>query len=111
MTFGEKLKKIRKEKGLTQTDLGKIVKMHPRYIGRYELDQVKPTSDAIVKIARALKVSSDYLLFNEETEVKPSLYIKNIKLLELFEKLEKMKAKDKETIISLIEAYIAKNKK
>ena len=111
MTFGEKIKKLRKEKNLTQNDLSKTINVHSRLLGKYELDQVKPTTDVIVKIARALKVSTDYLLFNEETESKPSIYIKDIELLELFEKLEKMKGKDKETIISVINAFITKNKK
>ena len=110
MTFGEKLKKLRKEKEWTQNDLGNKINMHERIISKYELNQVKPTSDVIVKIARAFKVSTDYLLFNEETEIKPSTYLKNGKLIELFEELEKMTAKDQETIISLFDAYISKNK-
>ena len=109
MTLGEKIKKIRKEKGWTQNDLGKLVNMHERQISKYEMNQIKPSSEVIIKIARALKTSSDYLLFDEETESKPSTYIKDIKLIELFEKIENMTNKEKETIISVIEAYVAQN--
>ena len=65
MTFGDKIKKLRKEKGLSQNELGKIVNMQGRYIGKYELNQVKPTLDAIIKLSKALNVSTDYLLLDE----------------------------------------------
>ena len=54
-------------------------------------------------------VTTDYLLLDDNDQYRPYQNINDRKLLELFEEFEKME--DKETIISLIEAYIANNKK
>ncbi len=111
MTFAGKLKMLRNEKGWSQEKLGKIINIHPRLISKYEMGKNCPAAETLIKIARAFRISIDYLLIDEEEEIKPSTKLKNNKLLELFEELEKMTDKDQETIISLIDAYIAKNKK
>jgi transcriptional regulator with XRE-family HTH domain len=108
MTFGEKLRQLRKEKGWSQDKLGEMVKIHGRHIGKYELGQVLPTAEAIIRIATAFNVSTDYLLF-DESEDRSSAEIKDIRLLKEFEEVDKMNEKDKEVIISLIDAYIKKN--
>jgi transcriptional regulator with XRE-family HTH domain len=110
MSFGEKLKHLRKNKGWSQDKLGEVVKIHGRHIGKYELGQVMPTADAIVRIAKAFGVSTDYLLNNDIQNEDLLTNIKDKRLLKEFEELEKMNDLDRETIISLIDAYIKKNK-
>ena len=111
MSFGNKLKELRKEKGWSQDKLGEIVNMHSKHISKYELGLVKPTSDAIIKIAKAFNVSTDYLLLEENTDELTSSEIKDNKLLDIFKELSRMDDKDKEAIISVLDAFIAKNKK
>ena len=36
MTFGEKMKKVRKEKGLSQQELGKILGVKQQTVAQYE---------------------------------------------------------------------------
>lgn len=108
MHFGEKLKQLRKEKGWSQDKMGELAKIHGRHIGKYELGQVLPTAEAIVRIAKALEVSTDYLLCDENIS-EPLPNIKDKRLLKEFEEVEKMNEQDRETIISLIDAYIKKN--
>lgn len=43
MSFGERLKKARQDKGFSQSELGKIVDVHYTQIGRYESKGVKPS--------------------------------------------------------------------
>ena len=58
MTLGENIKKIRKEKGLTQKELGKISGINEAQIRRYELGgkNSNPKVETIKKIADALGV-------------------------------------------------------
>ena len=56
---------MRKEKGLTQKQLGEIIGMHVAQIRRYESGTSQPTIDVIRKIAIALHVSADELIFDE----------------------------------------------
>ena len=107
MSFAENLKKLRKEKGWTQDDLAKKVRMHTKHISKYEMGLVKPTSDAIVRIANALETSSDYLLFDT---IKDKSDLISKKLTERYTELQKLNDEDKEIIISIIDAFIKKNK-
>jgi len=63
MTFGEKVKKARKELKLTQTELGKMIGVSGRTIFSYETDSGRPrTKDGYYKLAEVLKVDVNYLL-------------------------------------------------
>ena len=62
---GEKLKRLRKEAGLTQTVLADLVDVSRRTIISWELDERIPASDKIPKLAAALHVTADELLKGE----------------------------------------------
>lgn len=56
MTVGERIKKIRQEKGLTQKELGKKCGLADSAIRRYELGGANPKIETIERIANALDV-------------------------------------------------------
>lgn len=60
--FGEKVKKYRKQKNLSQEDLADLIKRDPRTIVAIESGKRNPTLQTIHKIAQALKVKSSQLL-------------------------------------------------
>ncbi|MCX6207061.1 MAG: helix-turn-helix transcriptional regulator [Bacteroidetes bacterium] len=62
MTIGEHIMLLRKQKGLSQTELGKIIGTSGDVIGRYERDVITPSIDVIVNVADALEVSIDFLV-------------------------------------------------
>jgi len=62
ITFADRLKELRKERGLTQKDLAALIGFSERGIQNYELEKNKPTSDALTKFADYFEVSTDYLL-------------------------------------------------
>ncbi len=57
MNIGENLKKIRKDKGITQEKLSSLTKISITSIQRYELGKRQPTVEIINKIADALEIS------------------------------------------------------
>ena len=67
MTVGENIKKIRKEKGLTQKELGKLCGMSEAQIGQYENGLRNPKMETLKKIANALDISYFELLDISET--------------------------------------------
>lgn len=70
MTFGEKVKKSRKELGLTQTELGDKIGVSRRTITSYEADVFPPrTRDTYFKLAEVLGVDVNYLLTEGESFV------------------------------------------
>ena len=56
LSTGEKIKIIRKAKGLTQKELGKLCGMSESQIGQYESEIRNPKTDSIEKIAQALDI-------------------------------------------------------
>ena len=109
MPFPEKLAKLRKEKGLTQEELAKMVGVGIAQMRRYEKGASSPTLEVIKNMARTLGVSADELIFDEGERV-PAARIMDKKLLEQFEMLEELGPHDKEAVKTLIESVIIKNK-
>jgi transcriptional regulator with XRE-family HTH domain len=63
MAFPEQLARIRRDKGLTQKELADKVELHQSQIHRYESGGSQPTLEALRRIALALGVSIDELVF------------------------------------------------
>ena len=66
-SFGEKLRDLRKQKGLTQAQLASLIGVKNSVISFYELSERVPSPEVIIKLAAALHVSSDYLLGIEKS--------------------------------------------
>lgn len=64
--FPERLLAARKERNLTQQDLAEMVRCALTQLKRYESGASQPTLDVIKRLAQALRVSSDYLLFGKD---------------------------------------------
>lgn len=63
--FGKILKQLRTDKGLTQSDIGKIVNKGDSTVRMWELRNSEPDYDTIVILANYFNVSVDYLLGRE----------------------------------------------
>ncbi len=62
LTFGEKLRNLREERELNQTQLGKKIGMTQRKLSYIECGKCEPSIDDIVLICEYFRVSSDYML-------------------------------------------------
>ena len=61
-TFGEKIKMLREDMNISQTELGKAVNMTQRKVSYIECGKYEPSIGDIVSLCKFFKVSSDYLL-------------------------------------------------
>ena len=66
MDFSERLGALRRERSLTQQALAETVGIHVSQMRRYEAGQSQPTLDVIRKLAVALSVSADLLVFDKD---------------------------------------------
>lgn len=109
MTLGKKLRTLRAEKGLSQAALGEISGVNSKLLSKYENERIAPTADTLRKIAQALQISADYLIF----ENAPKSGISQLNDLELFEKfqeVENMSIENRTMIKNMIDALIIKSK-
>lgn len=71
MSFPSRLIALRKERGLSQQAMAEAIGIHANSWKKYETGHTQPSLDVLKKIAVALHVSTDFLLF-EEHERGPS---------------------------------------
>lgn len=103
LAFRERLARLRKARGLTQHVLADQVGVHVLQIRRYEGGSSQPTLEVIRRLAQALRVSADELIF-DETERGPDEALRY-----QFEAISRMPAKEQEVVRELLEAVIVKN--
>ncbi len=60
-----RLKQLRTKRGMSQSELGKIIGVSPSTIGMYEQERRLPEVPTLKKIASFFNVSVDYLLGND----------------------------------------------
>lgn len=64
MTFGETIKELRKQRGMTQRELADLLEVNFTYISKIENDklEVLPSEDLIRRMAEVLKADAEELL-------------------------------------------------
>lgn len=102
MNFPTRLIQIRKSQGLTQQELAEAAQLHINQIRRYESGAAQPTLEGLTKLAKALHVSLDELVF-EAGERGPS-----DKMKLLFEAVERLSEEEQAVIRELLEGMIVK---
>ena len=105
--LGSRLKQLRKQKRWTQKELAGKVDIRFQQLNKYESGLNIPPAEMLVKLADALGTSVDYLLTGNPVEDSP---LANSRLFQRFKMLEDMSPSDREAIITLIDAMIAKHR-
>jgi transcriptional regulator with XRE-family HTH domain len=103
MEFPERLAALRKERGMTQQALANLVGITVLQVHRYESGSSQPTLGVIRRLAVALGVSADVLVFDAQ-ERGPSEALRY-----QFETLARLPEHDQEMVRDLIDAVIVKN--
>ena len=71
--FGDKIKVLRQEKGLTQKQLAEKLELTKSTISAYEQSVKYPSVEVLIKLCSLFNVSSDYLLgLSDSMELKMS---------------------------------------
>lgn len=68
VTFGDRLRAIRKEKGMSQDEFAKLLGTSKQVLSRYEIGQRIPKITQVQEYAKKLNVSADYLMGDSAEE-------------------------------------------
>ncbi len=102
MNFSDRLTALRKDRGLTQRALASTIQIHFTQINRYEGGDSQPTLEVIRKLAIALGVSADMLIFDKgERDPDESLRFQ-------FETISQFEEEDKKVAQAVLEGLILK---
>lgn len=113
-SLGDRIAKLRKELDINQKELATKVGITEASLSRYENNLREPKSEIIVRLAKSLNTSTDYLLgINENTKInrEDKLIIESLAISEktkqLLEKIYSLEEEDREAIEKMIDnAYI-----
>lgn len=105
--FARRLRQLRKQRGLSQTELGKLVDLHYTHIGRYERGTSRPSADAARRLAEALGISTEYLMVGATEEAARARF-EDRELLRQFQEVETLPDEDQVVVKKLLDAFLTK---
>jgi len=107
--LAENIRRIRKEKGWSQKELGEMIGSHLSHVNRIETGKYKPSLDVLKKIADVLEVSLDHLVSDKEEAFK-EVKIEDKSMAERIKLLNTLEPEDRKAVIRVIDAMLTKKK-
>lgn len=102
--LGDRIKDLRKQKNLSQSELAEIVGISYAQIGRYETKGSQPPAETTKKIADSFGVSLDYPVGEGQNASFDKATLKRL------QDVQKLSSEDKVHIYALMDAFFAKSK-
>ena len=105
--FGANLKRFRSEKGFSQEAFAQMIGVHVTNLSKYERNKSIPSLEIAEKMAKALDMSLDQMVYGQQNE-KARTHIVDNELLSLFNKTQQLSDDQKKTVVDLLSAFLLK---
>lgn len=106
--FGNRLKEIRKRRGLSQVELARRLGLHQSLISQYECGYLRLHGALLVRLAQALETTPDEILTATppaSAAAEPPL---DRRFLRRLKQVEKLSAHQKKLLLGTIDAFLTK---
>ena len=103
-TIGQRVARIRRERGYTQVDLAKKIGIVQALVSDYETDRLRLSAEMAIRFALALDISTDELLHpkaKKKNGRKPSL-----KVMRRMEEIEKLPPRRQAFVLSALDSIL-----
>jgi len=102
-TIGQRLARIRKERGYTQVALAEKIGIIQSLISDYETDRLRLTAEMAIRFALAMDVTTDELLHpkSKKKTKRPSL-----KIMRRMEEIEKLPPRQQTIVLSALDSIL-----
>lgn len=67
--FGDRLKNLRKDNNLTQSDIAEMLNVTDATVSAWEVGKAQPNHTMLVELAKHFNVTTDYLIGNDYDKV------------------------------------------
>ncbi len=104
--IGERLARLRRERGITQAELADALDLAQPNISDYERGILRLNADLILKLTGILKISADELLGIREPKNKRA--VRNGRLARRLAEIERLPRRDQEALLRTIDAFLSK---
>lgn len=105
---GERIRALRKERGLNQEELAELANLNRVTIAKYESGRVEPGAQALARIADALEVSTDVLLGRSDEIPKARTPI-TVEARIVSGGMDKLPQEQREQILNVVRAMFSKH--
>ena len=105
MEFKDRLKEERSKKQFSQNELAGIIEVHVTNISRYERGENKPTTEVLKKLADALDVTTDFLMYGSTNDLADGA-ISDKELLSLFKRVNSLSSDKKKMVKEFLGAFV-----
>jgi transcriptional regulator with XRE-family HTH domain len=109
MSLADNLKRLRKKRGWSQTELAEQIGSHLSHINRIETGKYNPSLDVVQKLAAVFDVTIDYLVSDTDEDFK-EVRIEDKNLMERIKLIDSLEEDDKMALIRVIDSMLTKKK-
>ena len=103
-TVGERLARLRKERGVTQVELAEHLGVVQPNISDYERGLLRLSADVIIEVAKILRITPNELLgFKDPTERLPA---PSRRLRRRLQEIEQLPKRDQQALLRTIDAFL-----
>ena len=105
-TFGQRLARLRKERGYTQIELADQIGIVQALVSDYEVGKLRLNAEMVVRFAKALGISTDELLGLEKNQ--PNSSVQNRRVLRRLHQVDQLSKRDQDALLRTIDAFVAR---
>jgi len=105
-SIGERLARLRRERGITQAELAESLGLAQPNISDYERGILRLNAELILRLTEILKVSSDELLGIGAARARVGAG--NRRIARRLEEIERLPRRDQEALLRTIDAFLSK---
>lgn len=107
--FGNRLRKLREARSLSQRDLADRAGMEFAQLSRYERGQALPNLETLMSLSDALRIDVNVLLRGDVDSVRQNEPLElDLPLFERLRDLQKLSKRDRDAVILLIDSVLAR---
>jgi len=107
-TFGQRLARLRKARGYSQTELGELLGVSQRVMTYYECQTERPPAHLLPHLAEALGITVDELLGVRRGRETPAP--RHTRLWRKLREIEKLPAGDRKAVLRVLDGLLARQK-
>ena len=104
-TIGQRLARIRRERGMTQVELAEQLGVAQPVVSDYERGELRLHGELIVKLTRLLGVSAEELLGLEKGRSNGAT-VKNRRLARRIQEIEQLPRRDQQALLRTIDTFL-----
>jgi len=105
-TLGQRLARLRKERGLTQSEVANRTGLTQVLVSNYECDRLRLSAEMAVRFIKALGIATEDLL-GEKKKAQPVEEQPSLKLLRRMKQIEALPLYEQRALLTTIDKFIA----